>query len=405
MPGAAASRTPTVRQSRGPRAFRPVWARPFARAPRFVQDAAAVTPVVGTILVLAISTIGIAVVMNWGLPAVQQTKAESERLGVLDQFHVFDAVGESVMRGGAKGKASEANLNIPVGEMHRVKGPLLAISWFPNMTGGNVNRFHVAGLGDDDPSTFSILAAAGNDPLVSARWEVDQIEDVDVRSGESGGFDANGVGNVIIDHTGHDILEYPHRLRVIDDADEDIIYMETWILPLGSLLYQRFTPYGNIGIRLENGAVISEMETGNFITSEPLVTRETDPVDGRFDFIGLFVMLYGENQTHPGVELGGAGSYPILFSLRHNNLRVPGDEAVALYLNFTGDRSVLWQQYYVENYGFAIADAVYNEGDGIEYEAPNVGAGPEQYGFDIVVLESQLEVQLKLDRFDLGDGA
>ncbi|MCA1814109.1 MAG: hypothetical protein LC624_09190 [Halobacteriales archaeon] len=61
----------------------------------------AVSPVIGTILVLAISVLGIVSVSNWGLPAIQEMQAIVEVRSVLDQFRTLDATLQQLLSGSA----------------------------------------------------------------------------------------------------------------------------------------------------------------------------------------------------------------------------------------------------------------------------------------------------------------
>src|SRR5687768_8431339 len=51
----------------------------------------AVSPVVGMILVLGISIVGIAAILYWGLPAIDEMKANVEHRSLESQFRELDA--------------------------------------------------------------------------------------------------------------------------------------------------------------------------------------------------------------------------------------------------------------------------------------------------------------------------
>jgi hypothetical protein len=60
-----------------------------------------VSPVIGMILILAISVLGIVAVTNWGLPAIEQMQTNVEQSNVLNQFRDLDATMEHLVSGSA----------------------------------------------------------------------------------------------------------------------------------------------------------------------------------------------------------------------------------------------------------------------------------------------------------------
>src|SRR5579884_3487815 len=72
-----------------------------ARTPatRRIADDRGVSPVVGMILVLAISIVGIAAILYWGLPAIDEMKANVEHRSVQGQFQDLDATLKELVAG------------------------------------------------------------------------------------------------------------------------------------------------------------------------------------------------------------------------------------------------------------------------------------------------------------------
>lgn len=60
-----------------------------------------VSPVVGMVLILAISILGIVAVTNWGLPAIEQMQGNVETSNALDQFRDLDTTMEHLVSGSA----------------------------------------------------------------------------------------------------------------------------------------------------------------------------------------------------------------------------------------------------------------------------------------------------------------
>lgn len=75
--------------------------RPAARIPpaRQAGDDSGVSPVVGMILVLAISIVGIAAILYWGLPAIDEMKANVEYRSLQTQFGELDGTIRELVAG------------------------------------------------------------------------------------------------------------------------------------------------------------------------------------------------------------------------------------------------------------------------------------------------------------------
>lgn len=60
---------------------------------------AGVSPVIGMVLILAISVLGIMAVTNWGLPAIREMQTNVQHRSVLDDFHGLDASLQKLIAG------------------------------------------------------------------------------------------------------------------------------------------------------------------------------------------------------------------------------------------------------------------------------------------------------------------
>lgn len=377
--------------------FQPSWSRRLRKGPAIVHDTVAVTPVIGTVMVLAISVIGIASVLTWGLPNIQQTRASTETEGVLEQFMAIDQVAEQVMRGGAVGKASEAKLTLPTGTLQRTNGTVFVVGVSPyHADFSNDHRFYITGIDDDDPESITVQSVSLAH-LNAMHLSVSRYTLTEEGPSQFYQFSKSGHSNITLDE---DVRESPTRIEIYREYNgADHLILDAWIFPVGSLLYQRHASFGNVNLLLENSAVISEMETGRFIRSNPLATIERDTSEHPV-FFALFPMVFADNSTYPGVQAAGAGTYPLLLGLAGNSLRVNGEDAVSLQVKAFGDRDLLWMQHFAERYKFVPnmpADP-----------SVRIDAGFDPFGkvkpFDVVLMESTIEVTLKHDTAVLNAG-
>ena len=115
---------------------------------------AGVSPVIGMILILAISVLGIIAVTNWGLPAIEQMQTNVEQSNVLNQFRDLDATMEHLISGSAGQTTFKWQPSIGIGavDVNQTANRWLAAVDIPadlNVTWGQVN---------DTNSNFSLRA-------------------------------------------------------------------------------------------------------------------------------------------------------------------------------------------------------------------------------------------------------
>lgn len=82
-----------------------------------LHDDDGVSPVIGMILVLAISIVGIAGILYWGLPAIDEMKANVEHRSVQSQFQDLDATLKELVAGTTEKTAKRWNPTINRGEV------------------------------------------------------------------------------------------------------------------------------------------------------------------------------------------------------------------------------------------------------------------------------------------------
>ena len=93
------------------------WERPAASIRRFGPADGAVSPVVGMILVLAISIVGTATILYWGLPAIDEMKANVEFRSVEGQFSELDATLKELVAGTTEKTAKRWQPSLNRGEL------------------------------------------------------------------------------------------------------------------------------------------------------------------------------------------------------------------------------------------------------------------------------------------------
>jgi FlaG/FlaF family flagellin (archaellin) len=363
----------------------------------FSRDAAGVTPLVGTILILGIAVAGLAVVMTWGLPALKQTQADAELAGVLHQFETMEELAENVMRSGGVGKANEATLSFTEGQVQRVAGTEFLIAVHLEQAGiPTTENYTITAVPGSSGYTVTVRAHSGVDP--TARWvDAHTVTTVEAKLLASrSDWTANALTFGL---TRDQIDDGTLRLRVMGTVNgQDTVITEAWAFPAGALEYMRHTPFGEVRYYLEGGSVITTYESGSNVHTFPLVRLERQGDDPAF--FGFFAQRLVASPEHPGLESAGPGGHPIRLALQENALRASGVTVRAVNLQASGERGALWEEFYKERYTFQAAATLYGaDGAGVvlpmaEKDDPQNPGQKIGVPFQFVLMESRVELSL-----------
>ncbi|MBW3583032.1 MAG: hypothetical protein KY455_08035 [Euryarchaeota archaeon] len=380
--------------------WRPSWVIPFRKSPGLVQDTLAVTPVVGTVMVLLVASIGVGSILVWGVPNMEDEQSNAEFAGILNQFYSFDSIAENVMHGGSAGKASKGTLSIPGGTVQRTDGNWFVISYYPkNIHGGDVYDFSPSGFHTiAEPKDELVITNDGvdvTDPkiILETVWSTFHV----VRNIATPASWDSGTSYTVSVLDPAEFNSYPTRLRVQDETTgDDLVVM--WFYPMGALEYQTETSSGVLNIALENAAVLTTRPGGTGLRDKPLLTQEFTSAahPDELTFMAMFFMLFVDNVTTPGISAGGAGNYPLLFSLKSNNLRTNGTEVYRVQVDMVGARTSAWMDYYTRYYGFVEDETAVDPVVRAERQAgANLGV------YDFVMMESLMELTLQMEDMEI----
>lgn len=244
----------------------------------------AVSPVVGMILVLAISIVGIAAILYWGLPAIDEMKANVEHKSVEAQFRELDASIKELVAGttektakrwqptlnrGSVVMANETEGWIYATEMwHGTKNHSFAYAGFDNgdhkiaMTnyGENTapNKATIQAYrlnGTTSGEELKVKFAAGG-LAQSFTWDAGTTKDLELYDASDKAVNAR---NATI------------RFRVYDDSTK---IAEAFFIPTGRVDYELNAGLGTKTVTENNGAVI----TGNGVSATILNQPPLPPV-------------------------------------------------------------------------------------------------------------------------------
>lgn len=358
------------------------------------------TPVVGTVMILGISAFGIAVVMTWGLPSMQQTQADSEIEAIFDQFLSIEEIVQNVMRSGASGKASAGALTFSQGELRRAEGTLIAVSAHQVSPVGIVDDSHRYRLSvTKDSGEYTIIVDAVDGAETDQRFvEAHSVDPDTQKLLRSVGTWTNDRITLTIPVTevgqGSLRVTVQHEALPDDGQPQPFILMQSWILPLGSLEYTRQAPFGETTILLEMGSVAAEYGSGKSVHTDPIVRRELDGA-GETRFLSVFAPVMTGGPEDAPLEASGGGTYEIRFLLNLNMLQIPGVDVREADIQFVGPRADAWYEHFEDRHNFTLQPT------GGPTERAVMEAAPDgQFEFAFMESRFHLGMQSQLLRLD-----
>jgi hypothetical protein len=162
----------------------------------------AVSPVIGTVLVLAISVLGIVAVSNWGLPAIQEMQANVEVRSVLDQFRTLDATLQQLLSGSAGQTTFKWQPTLSTGELDVSQDQDRWLVAADALTGAGHPDAKWTWLSDTDDTSFKVVVhnwtgyglASGNFRLHAYQWIGGAKTELQVSNSNSNTCQANYLG-------------------------------------------------------------------------------------------------------------------------------------------------------------------------------------------------------------------
>lgn len=210
-----------------------------------------VSPVVGTVLLVAIMVATVGALMAWGLPALQEMERRSQYQSIRSAFSVFDGVVDEILpETGSSRKAT-----IPTSDGGLFLEPTeepYAVAWsYPT---GNVTFDDMA---DDDPDL------SFDTSLSVADCEFRHFD----RSGAFVGSETVSSASSVC--TASRDLDVTHGVRLLDSDGDELA--QVWIFHPGRLRFSSDSTAGTFTVDYHNGATAVELTTRPFLVDDPLI--------------------------------------------------------------------------------------------------------------------------------------
>lgn len=316
-----------------------------SRRSRASHGESAVTPVIGAILILAITVLGIAGVLYWGAPMIDRIQAQNAQVAVVGEFNdLRDA--SSVLS--VPDHSRFPTIVIPRGDLTLERGSRIMVTVDRDAPTNLGCDFHVTNWADDatgtrDDVTVGSLANCRDQGTAALTLQIYQVSGATLVSVYRPTQAAAGTVSVAsADFSAGDWL-----FRLANTACPSGICAEAWLHSGDRVSWDVAASSGQRGVSYENGAIFSETDGTLFLEREATVG---DSVFGS-SYFGLWLRSLSAS-TYSGIT--GAGSHQVYLSLLGNYDRVESSAVSRLRFDAAGDLSEGWCQAFLSrNTGLA----------------------------------------------------
>jgi hypothetical protein len=319
--------------ARAPLRHPSTWSRGQTAISRLPRDGRGVTwagddgvsPVVGTILVLAITILGIAAITYWGAPMVARVQAGNAQVAMQGEFEgLRDATQELSVPDHSRFPA----IAVPGGTLGIERGTrfLVSVSHDPVNPACDLD---VRGWGPGGNANQVTLNAPGCRPVTSANFEVHEV------NGGTLTEKPVSVGGSTVTVTGADLKSGDWLFRITDGAASNpVVYAEAWLHSSERIRWRLDSPVGERGLDLEGGAIFASDGGTTYLHKAPPIG------DASFgaNYYGLWLRTYGALSRN---SITSAGTHQVFMALTSNDMQVDAD-ASRLRYTFQGDLAEAW---------------------------------------------------------------
>ena len=328
-----------------------------ARAGRALPGDEAVTPVVGTLLILAITIVGMAGILAWGAPTIESIQAQNAQAAIVGEFEELRA---SAIELSIPDASRIPTVNLPKGSLGVEQGTRVMVT--ANHATAACD-FHVTDWSDTTSPTSVTVALVGCNTVGTDLLEVLQVAGSNTITKYSG-VAASGAVTV----AGVDFTQGNWLFRVTDNAATNpTVRAQAWLFDSDRISWELPTSSGTVAAHYDLGAVFSDDRGSVFLEKGPSLQEN--------EFGANVYALRVRTLTDAGGTSGisGRGAYQVFLGLVGNHVRVDSDEVYRLRYDFQGDLAESWcGVLMLRNNG--LSGAAYAEDDTLRCQQANAAA-------------------------------
>lgn len=312
----------------------------------------AVTPVVGTVIVLAITLGGIATALYMGTPVLTGLRERAALENVIGQLEQVRAAANDMY---VPDESRYPTISIPAGEFALRDGSHVLITVDHDVA---TCDFRVSDWEDWDEAVAirNLGACTENIATCAACLQVAKVDGrIETPLDWSRAVDTVTF-TLLVDGTATPVdvaTDSDYVFRLTNGAGTTV-YAQAWLLHMDRLSWET----GSVHAAYEGGGVFAQEGDGFFLASAPLVTE--DPLNGPF-----FLRVPTLQDSDYGA-FSGSGSHSVGLVLRSGNLRVDYVAATLVRMDFLGDLAEPWCNAFLLRDVLASLDGDYYKEDPLE---------------------------------------
>lgn len=310
----------------------------------------AVTPVIGTVIVLAITVMGIGTALYLGTPVLVNLRERAALENVVGQFEQVRAAANDMY---IPDESRYPTISIPAGELVLGAGSHVLVT--VDHDASNVNcDLRVRDWGDWNNQVTVTATSCRALTACPATGGGGCLQVRRIEGATETAVTTSGLGTVTLGEALRDDSDYV--FRVVDSSGA--IQAQAWLFHMDRLSWRT----GGVAASYEGGGILAQEGEGYFLASSPLVSE--DPPGGPF-FLRLPTMQDSDHSA-----FSGSGSHSVGLVMTSGHLRVDWVAATLVRLDFEGDLAEPWCN------AFLLRDVLASlDGDYYSEEATNPCSG------------------------------
>ena len=310
-----------------------------SRCSRASDGESAVTPVIGAILILAITILGIAGVLYWGAPMIDRIQAQNAQVAVVGEFQdLRDA--STVLS--VPDHSRFPTIVIPRGDLGLEKGSrIMVTSDRDNGATFEACDFRVTNWADTatatkDDVTIGALTNCRGQGTAALQLQVYQVSGATLVCVHGCSPAVTAAAGTVTPNPAVDFSLGDWLFRLVNTACPDSgICAEAWLHSGDKVAWNFRAGSGIREVNFENGAIFSDTDGTLFLEREATMG---DSVFGS-TYYGFWLRSLAANSYD---AISGAGSHQVYLSLLGNYDRVESATTIRLRFDVSGDLAEGW---------------------------------------------------------------
>lgn len=294
---------------------------------RIVSDESGVSPVVGMIMVLAISVVGIAATVYWGLPTIDEMKSNVEFRSAESQFNDLDSTIKELVAGTTQRTAKRWQPSISRGEIvldNESERWIFATEHYNASDSSSPQSLAYGGLGDGDKSF--VIKNTGTSTFDWVKVEAYRVSGssetmLNVSTSAASNAQMTAVSGAMVpgeEREYHIWLKNKPIAQSNQNIAQGVFHFkfysgstlvgEMWYVETGTVTYRLDAGFGNKVVVENNGAVITGVNGAYAVSNTPSMPAPVTTA-GTSRFFARAVVLNGTG------EFAGLDRFDVLLSL------------------------------------------------------------------------------------------